>query len=770
MRLHLRFRSLRQYILFLFIATVVVVNTVFFMLYFFVSVARIKQEAEDYVTSVGKPVAFNLSSLIESNNETQMKVVLASLFSNRFIDGVALFNRDGRFIYGEGDGLKKNSSIVKELIKEGKLLSVKWLGKELYFAFPIYGSNYYNSVVKDLQAVLLVKANVNTFLRDSENLIFSVLVINLLISAFLIVFFMMILRRYVFDPLTKLRVATDSISGGDYVEIKDRGRFEFKDIFESFNRMSNNLDFYTTRLEILNRNLTGEVEKRTRELELLRIRFQDIAESVGDILWETDGNFDFVFCSAGVESVLGYTEEEIVGKPFSFSFEPACRASMEMMLENIKDTRTSFTFECRNITKGGKVIILRISGKPFFDGKGKFLGFRGVSKDVTRENELQRSLQRIQRIDSLGTLVSGIAHDFNNIINVIQNFADLLIKLFPDGRSKEISFLKEIRKAAYRGSSLIRKLLIFTRKSTVRKVKIDPGEQFRNLKGFLSRILGKNIKIKLEVEEGSCFVLMDPTEFDQVMVNLAINARDAMPNGGEINIKVYSREINNPDSIEALYTNIERGMYCIVEFKDTGKGIPTEILEKIFEPFYTTKPRGTGLGLSIVFAILRQIGGTISVESEEGKGTRFILYLPAIRGKGNASSEINERVVDLKGGYKIVVIDDDAQSLRAIEEMLKELRCSVVTRGSCRGISRVLKDEVDLFIVDLEMPTVKGEECIKKILQIRPGARILVVSGFLTDSRLKDTIRLGAIGYLEKPFGLNDLAGKLSEILESERK
>ncbi len=765
MRTPFKIQSLKSYVFLSFIVTVVVVNTVFFAIYFLFTLSGIKHEAENYVTSISKPVAFNLSSLIETNNRTEIEVVLASLFSNRFIDGVALFDRKGRFVYGEG--VRKNEEIVRELIETGKLLSLRWLNRDLYFAFPIYGSNYYNSLVKDLQAVLLVRANIGVFLRDSEKLIFSVLLINILISIFLIVFFMMILRRYVFTPLSKLRMATDSISDGNYVEIRDKGRFEFRDIFESFNRMSNNLDFYTTRLEILNRNLAGEVEKRTRELELLKNRFQDIAESVGDILWETDGEFNFVFCSPGIENVLEYGEEEVVGRHFSFSFEPSCKGSMGIMLENIRDTRTSFTFECRNVTKKGRIVVLRVSGKPFFDETGKFLGFRGVSKDVTKENELQRNLQRIQRIDSLGTLVSGIAHDFNNIINVIQNFADLLLKLFPGENGREVSFLREIRRAAYRGGALIRKLLIFTRKSTVRKVKISPGEQFKNLRGFLSRIIGKSVKIKMEVEDGDYFILMDPTEFDQVMVNLAINARDAMPEGGEIDIKVYPKWIDNPGDIAALYTNIEKGLYCIVEFSDNGEGISEEILEKIFEPFYTTKPKGTGLGLSIVFAILRQVDGTVAVESRKGEGTKFTLYFPAVRGRKNGGIRTGEEVKTLKNSYRVVVIDDDSQSLHAIEEMLKELKCEVVTRGSCRGVSGILKERVDLFIVDLEMPTVKGEECVKKILEVDPDAKILIVSGFLTDSRLKNAVNLGATGYLEKPFGLKDLADKVAEILES---
>ncbi len=754
--------SLKGYIFTSFVITVFIVNTIFFLIYFLISVNGIKQEAKNYIISIGKPITFSLSSLSKENDETLVKIILASLYSNRFIDNVMLFDRAGSFMYGGNSEDRDDRGVVRKLIEENKLIIIEQYGSLLYFAFPVYGSNYYDSFIKDLQAVLFIKTDIGNFLKDSKELIFSVLGINILISALLILFFMIILQHYIFLPLKHLQEATDKISNGNYVEIEGEGRFEFKNIFDSFNRMSNNLDFYTTRLEILNRSLANEVEERTAELRLLKDRFQDIAESVGDILWETDRNMRFVFSSAGVFNVLGYNVDEVIGKPFSFSFDTESKESLKELLENVCKNQIPFSFQCHNVTKDGRGVILQVSGKPFFVN-GEFAGFRGVSKDITKESELQRNLQRVQRIDSLGTLVSGIAHDFNNIINVIQNFTDLLIKQFSETGGRELTFLKEIRKATHRGSTLIRKLLVFTRKSTVRRVRINPGEQIKNLKGFLTRIIGKGIKIVLDIKKEDCVVLMDPTEFDQVMVNLAINARDAMPNGGEIVIEVYSKELERGD----FGNSLEPGLYCVMEFRDTGEGIESEELEKIFEPFYTTKDKGTGLGLAIVFAILRQSGGHVEVESKRGEGTRFILYIPAVKNAVAQSTPMAEdKVVTLGVGYDVVVIDDDPQSLRAIVEMLKELKCNVKSRSSCRNISPLLKEKVDLFVIDLEMPNVKGEDCIEKIRGVDEEVKILVVSGFLTNSRLKNVIKLGANDYLEKPFGLNELSSKIAKMLE----
>ncbi|GEM_PF-5471961 len=766
--LKVRIKTLKGFLILLFLTSVLFVNIISLGGYIFFSIGAIKHRAEQYIISISKPVAFNLASLLKVNDRIQIEIILSNLLSNRYISSITLYDRDGYPIYRSNiyDSMDKTVDMeaLKGVIEKKELIVVKQSRNLLKVVFPIYGREFYNSTLRDVNALLLINARLDLFIYDAESMIFTVFLVNILASMILSVIFIMLIERYVYNPLGRLKQLAEGITEGKYGEIGIEGRYEFKEIFESFNRMSRSLDFYTTRLEILNKSLIDEVKKRTAELERLKNRFKDIAESLGDILWETDAALCYSFCSNGIAQVLGYTPEEVLGRKMDFSFENYSG------LEEIVKTEKSFNLKVVNITSTGEKVVLSISGKPFFNENGSLAGYRGVSRNITREEELRKNLERIQRIDSLGNLVSGIAHDFNNIINVIQNFASLVLKSLSDKvHAREYEFLKEIRKAALRGGALINKLLIFTRKSPTRKQVISPVDQIRAFKNFMTRTLGKNIDIKLVFDSVKPNIEMDPMEFDQILMNLSINARDAMPDGGKITIEVSSGEIGREIENMKIYPDLKPGKYCIVKFSDSGIGMNDVTLERIFEPFYTTKERGTGLGLSIVFAIVRQAGGGISVDSRVGAGTTLTLYFPEI--EVDAGSEPGESPVSfrIEGEYKVLIIDDDIQSLRVMDEEFRLLGCETVKVVDCSSLpdSFLKRGRFDLFVIDLEMPGMTGEECIKRILKINRDARILVVSGYPGDERIEKAMKLGARAYLEKPFDSELLSAKLAEIYQA---
>lgn len=647
-----RIKSIKTFIFLLFIIVVLIVNSVVFLYYYATLTNHVQRDAEKYILSISKPVAFNLSSLLNKNERVKVEIILANLKSNRFVKDVILFDNKGSIIVGSNTNFgSKKFTFINRVIKENKLILFKSIGSSLSCALPVFGLEFYNRTKSDLNAVLYVEADLNQFVADAFNVIFSFFSVNLGLSLLLSLLFILILTKYIFTPLVKITKMTDHVAKGNYIEIdEENGKYEFKNLFISFNRMSRNLNLYTTKLEILNRNLAEEVKKRTGELEKLKNRFQGIAGAVGDILWEIDGKGCYTYCSEGITNVLGYKPDEVLGRHFAFSFKDENKAEHESgqgseATDEYKDGGTSFfynnfsaqspiSFECISRKADGSECTLRIIGEPFFDDNGSFKGYRGVSKDVSREVEFKQTLKRIHRIESIGLLVGGIAHDFNNILNVIKNYADLVKR---DSSIKEVGevYIDEITKAVYKGSNLIKKILAMSKKGHGKKERLSPVKQLDDLCRFFTRLLGSKIKIEKYVKmekRGKIEILMDATEFDQVFMNLAINSRDAMPDGGTITITEEIVSIRKTDKVVLPFPQAKN--YFKVSFSDTGTGIPEKIKEKVFEPFFSTKKKekGTGLGLAIVFAIVSNSGGAVIVNSDDGNGTTFEVYLPVLNG------------------------------------------------------------------------------------------------------------------------------------------
>ncbi|NOY08861.1 MAG: PAS domain S-box protein [Spirochaetes bacterium] len=629
----MRIKSIRNFIFILFLVIVIVVNSIVFIYYYAVSFKRVETDAKKYILSISKPVVFNLASLLSINDRIKIEIILANLKSVRFVRDVMLFDNTGQMLIGNNKDFRRQKyTAVNSIIRDKRLVAYSSYGAFLGCALPVYGVEFYNRTKTDLKAVLYVEVSLNEFTSDSHKVLLSFFALNLGSSIFLSILFILILTKFIFEPLIKITGVTNQVARGSYIEIDETGgKYEFKNLFASFNRMSRNLNLYTTKLEILNNDLTAEVNKRTGELEELKDRFKDIAGAVGDLLWEIDGSGCYTYCSEGILSVLGYKPEEVLGQHITFSFTgPQSKENLEYFNNSLQSC-SPFSFECLNCSTGGLSRVIRITGKPFYDREGNFRGYRGVSKDITGEVELEKNIQRMHRIESLGLLIGGIAHDFNNILNIVKNFADLLRKTYSEEDREK--YIAEITKAVFKGSSLIKRLLILTKKRHGKKEKLLPVNQLNDLCKFFTRLFGNKITIDNHIEidnsEG-IFIFMDPTEFDQIFMNLAINSRDAMPEGGTITL---TGDIFNSFQIkDVLPVSPKADEYLKVSFSDTGTGMEPDVTEKIFEPFFTTKKihNGTGLGLAIVFAIVNHSGGAVKVNSKPGSGTTFDVYLPVL--------------------------------------------------------------------------------------------------------------------------------------------
>jgi len=387
----------------------------------------------------------------------------------------------------------------------------------------------------------------------------------------------------------------------------------------------------------------------------------------------------------------------------------------------------------------------------------------GIEADVTERVKLEEQLRHAQKMEAIGQLAGGVAHDFNNILTAVIGYSDLLLTRLA-GSDANRHAVEEIRRGGERAAGLTRQLLAFGRRVTTQPRLLPIDDAIRDLEPMLRRLLTENVTFDLDLR-ASRKVRIDPTQLEQVIVNLAVNARDALPAGGAI--RVRTDLVRRSDE---LSPTPEEKRYVRIRFSDTGTGIPADVLEHIFEPFFTTKDpgRGTGLGLAMVYGIVRQHQGSIEVRSEEGRGTEFTILLPESEGEDRPAPTPTVRTVG--GQERILFVEDDPALLVLGREILAELGYEVVTaRFGTEALATMdrLKPKFDLLITDIVMPEMGGRELAREALARCPGLGVLFVSGYAGDFRPEDDPGLSPAALLEKPFTPLALARSVREVLDS---
>ena len=404
---------------------------------------------------------------------------------------------------------------------------------------------------------------------------------------------------------------------------------------------------------------------------------------------------------------------------------------------------------------------------PIHDVSGESHGFVCINRDVTNEILLERQLRQAQKMEAIGTLSGGIAHDFNNILQAIIGYSELLLM----GKNKETAehrSLSEIKKSAMRGAELTKQLLTFSRKVEIQKRAYALNDGIREARNLLERVIPRMIAIELDLMEDLNPVNADPGQMQQIMLNLGVNARDAMPDGGRITIKTENVSLDSDYCQTHLL--IQPGSYVQLTVSDTGGGIDAESLEHIFEPFYTTKApgSGTGLGLSTVYGIVKGHDGHIECESAPGHGTTFRILLPAVD-RIPVADEPQPRNTALSGGAASILIADDEEALRSvISEMLNSFGYRVLLAENgleALAIYRNNKEAIDLVILDLIMPQMGGKQCLKEILAINPDAKVLIATGYKNNTTSEDIIEAGAANIVMKPFSMNEMLSAINGAL-----
>jgi two-component system cell cycle sensor histidine kinase/response regulator CckA len=392
-----------------------------------------------------------------------------------------------------------------------------------------------------------------------------------------------------------------------------------------------------------------------------------------------------------------------------------------------------------------------------------------VKRDVTREALLERQLLQAQKMEAVGTLAGGIAHDFNNLLQVVLGYSELI--LMGEGLDTRLKDdLNRINQAARNGADLVHRLLTFSRKTEIKPRPLNLNHQIDQVRKLLYRTVSKMIEIELVLDSHLAAINADPTQVEQILMNLAVNARDAMPDGGKLVIETENVVLDE----DYCKTHLETapGHYVLLTVSDSGQGMDRETLEHIFEPFYTTKRpgEGTGLGLAMVYGIVKQHQGYVTCYSEPGRGTTFKIYFPALV-SGSQSEEALVKPVPRGGSETILLVDDEA--------LIRDLGGRILTRAGYRVLTAVNgrdalevyttgRQDISLVILDLIMPEMGGKQCLEEILKIDTQERVLIASGYSVTGSSNEALAVGAKGFVNKPYDMRELLTTVREVLDEE--
>ena len=501
-------------------------------------------------------------------------------------------------------------------------------------------------------------------------------------------------------------------------------------------------------------------EKMLRESE---VRFRTALEANPDpvVIYDLEGNVNFF--NHAFSEVFGWALEECQGKKMDMFVPEKNWPETKKMIEIVMAGKNVSATETCRYTKDGEIIPVVISGSIYYDQNGKPEGSVINLRDIREQKRLQAQLQMAQKIEAIGTLAGGIAHDFNNLLMAIQGNISLML-LDTDVSHPHYNSLMSIEDRIQSGSKLTGQLLGYARKGKYELKPLNPNHIFQETSETFGR-MRKDITIHKNFSSDLHETRADIGQMEQVLLNLFVNAADAMPAGGKLSLT--TENVTHEDMGNSVY-NPEPGIYVKLTVADTGTGMDKNIRERIFDPFFTTKEmgRGTGLGLASAYGIIENHGGYIAVESEKDQGTTFKIYLPAVRGKPSGKKEPENQIVG--GSGTILLVDDEEVVLDVNVKVLEKLGYSVLeARSGQEAISayKEKKDEIDMVILDMVMPGMGGGEVYDIMKEINKNVKVLLSSGHGIDGQAKQILERGCDGFLQKPYRMGEVSGKLQEIL-----
>ncbi|MDQ3819185.1 MAG: response regulator [Acidobacteriota bacterium] len=417
----------------------------------------------------------------------------------------------------------------------------------------------------------------------------------------------------------------------------------------------------------------------------------------------------------------------------------------------------------------GSIRWLDMSRSLILDNRGEVVGVRGISRDITEQKQLEEQFRQSQKLESVGQLAGGIAHDFNNLLTVITGYSDLLQRRIEQENPLRRN-VDEIRKAAERASSLTRQLLAFSRKQILQPVVLNLNDTVANMDKMLQRLIGEDIHLVTILDHKLDKVKTDPGQIEQVIMNLAVNARDAMPKGGKLTIE--TKNVYLDEAYARRHVTVKPGAHVMLAVSDTGTGMDAEIQARIFEPFFTTKEqgKGTGLGLSMVYGIVKQSGGNIWVYSEPGHGTTFKIYLPVVEEAGDRK-ELSLDAPGIARGTETILLGEDDEAGRVLLQDILETEGYTILEA--RNGSEALqmcerhKGEINLLMTDVVMPGMSGRQLVERLTEKYGDVKVLYMSGYTDNAIVHHGVLDPGVAFLQKPFTPEAVARKVREVLDA---
>ncbi|WP_282607598.1 ATP-binding protein [Pelagibius sp. Alg239-R121] len=598
------------------------------------------------------------------------------------------------------------------------------------------------------------------FFHRSTLVIISGVVRSMILAGLLWAVFYFLISRSLVELVTNMRridpEAPKEINLSTYTAHKGD---EIALLTESFNALLNMIDMHLQK-----------VNMSERALKESESRFRDVAEAASDWFWETDRDGRFSYVSDRFFSIVGIEQEDFIGRSPAVLENPETSETGWLEFSHIVVRNWPFRdHRCRKMGSKGQSHWFTISGKPTFDETGALSGYRGTGSDITNETNSENRMRQAQKMEAVGQLTGGIAHDFNNLLAVILGNLELLLEQW-QGKDSRRDLITRALGAVERGASLTQRLLAFSRKQPLDPSPVNANSLVAGMDDLIRRTLGEHIEIELVTAGGLWLCDVDGSQLENALLNLAINARDAMPDGGKLTIETGNARLDDDYADQAV--DLQPGQYVLVAVTDTGCGMPQDILDHIFEPFFTTKEigKGSGLGLSMVYGFAKQSGGHLTTYSEVGEGTTFKLYLP--RSQASKTLDLRDAAEDfasLVGNERVLVVEDDVEVRRLTTTILSNSGYRVTAASNGQEALNLLDSGFtpELLLTDAVLPGgMSGGELAGEMKQRIPTLRILFMSGY-TENSIVHRGRLDPnTNLLQKPFRKRDLLRKIRSALE----
>ena len=498
-------------------------------------------------------------------------------------------------------------------------------------------------------------------------------------------------------------------------------------------------------------------------------RYRIVLDSNPDPMAVYDMDHRVLYFNPAFSEVFGWTLEECAGRVMADFVPEDAWPETEVMMKMVAEGERFTGLETRRIAKDGSIIPVTVSGSSYRDKQGRLLGSVLNLRDVRQQKNLELQLQQAQKMEAVGTLASGIAHDFNNLLQVISGYVQLVMN---KGGLKEshLKYLKETDLTVARASEVVQRLLTFSRKVATELKAVDLDREIRHTVRLLERTIPKMIQIDTRLAQGLRPVSGDASQIQQIVINLATNAKDAMPEGGILSIETSN--VNLDQEYARTHLEAAPGEHVRLRVSDTGTGMDAKIVEHIFEPFFTTKPmgEGTGLGLSTVYGIVKSHGGHMVCSSTPGQGTTFDIYFPALPVGEAGPSADKSPIEQIRDGNETILLVDDEESIREIARDTLEFHgYSILEADSGEHALEIIHGAgslIDLVVLDLGMPGMGGANCLKELRRVAPELKVVIATGYSATGRVQETLALGTQGLLNKPYRLMELLKIVRQALD----